>query len=1093
MFFIRTTFFTLLILLLTAQFKGQHLHKKIEIPLPHQQAVRHWIDVQNGRWDTSSGVPRTLYNVHTESFLGTPEEAARTYLEQNLPLFKMTPGLPELKATQVQVSPAGYHVRFLQYLQGLPVYNADVVVSLNKNNSVTFVSNNYKPALALKNNVPSVTSEEAERVFLDYLNVRGKVFHQEGPTLMIYAEEQTPRLVYRIWITTDNPRGDWEGFVDAVTGEIVTIQDRMMYSIKRNIHPEKTTTGTGYIWNPDPLTSASTPYGTSGFVDNNDADSPQLNEQRVLASLRDISFSGGTYKLIGPHVRVEDWDAPTQPVVTASDPDSFRYTRTQSGFEDVMVYFHIDNAQRYLQSLGFFNIQNTSIWADPHGVNGEDNSYYSPGLNRLSFGEGGTDDAEDADVILHEYGHAIQYGIVYGWGGSGNGNEQGALGEGFSDYWAGSYSRALNNTFSRNFVFTWDAGFNGVGGTIWPGRRLNFPHSYPDTGVSRMQVHYAGQYWSSVLMLIYDDLGREITDKIVVQSHYYLGTFATMRDNAAAVIRANRDLYGGAHVNQIALRFLQRNFLLPAKISHTPLRDTENLAGPYPVNVTITQGFFPLAPQGVKVFWGRNSAITDSIALTQSGPGVYTGTIPGNDSAAVYCYYITAQDQTGYTSVSPPSAPTQLYTFYAGTDTVPPIAEHSPLPDQAKRLWAPILTVIAKDNIGVDSVWVECIRQRNNLYRAFPLSRTNDTTFQAPFPLDTSEIVIGDSIFYKIYVKDISSSGNLTILPDSGYYAFKITLIKILIGSLFSSSTPLLYSTLKSLPYEVDSVKWTTVAPSIIPRYDLIILTGGVNTAPIFPYRTNIINHITNGGKVWVEGGNVGFFFRLDGTRDIDPHFRRQVLNTDIWIADATISNIVILQPTHKIFTMPHIISSPIQMTTFTPTGDRDAMRMLSNTGVSRLASMSEYSYSAAIIVYTPPHSITPASVFTTFALSSITDTLVAQKLIENIVTTFYPPESTTSVQEEATMVPDAFSLKQNYPNPFNPTTTITFTLPQASFVSLKVFNLLGQEVATLVNEKKNAGTHTLKFDGTGLASGVYFYRIIAGDFVETKKFVLIK
>jgi hypothetical protein len=85
------------------------------------------------------------------------------------------------------------------------------------------------------------------------------------------------------------------------------------------------------------------------------------------------------------------------------------------------------------------------------------------------------------------------------------------------------------------------------------------------------------------------------------------------------------------------------------------------------------------------------------------------------------------------------------------------------------------------------------------------------------------------------------------------------------------------------------------------------------------------------------------------------------------------------------------------------------------------------------------------------------------------------------------------FSLAQNYPNPFNPSTMIRYSLSSKSHVTLKVFNTLGQQVATLVEAVEEPGYHDVRFDGSDLASGVYFYRIQAGSFVQTKKFVLLR
>ena len=88
---------------------------------------------------------------------------------------------------------------------------------------------------------------------------------------------------------------------------------------------------------------------------------------------------------------------------------------------------------------------------------------------------------------------------------------------------------------------------------------------------------------------------------------------------------------------------------------------------------------------------------------------------------------------------------------------------------------------------------------------------------------------------------------------------------------------------------------------------------------------------------------------------------------------------------------------------------------------------------------------------------------------------------------------PFSFSLEQNYPNPFNPSTTIEFSIPQNGFITLKVFNVLGREVATLVNGQVEAGKHKVEFDASNLNSGVYFYKVEGDSFADTKKMILIK
>ena len=89
--------------------------------------------------------------------------------------------------------------------------------------------------------------------------------------------------------------------------------------------------------------------------------------------------------------------------------------------------------------------------------------------------------------------------------------------------------------------------------------------------------------------------------------------------------------------------------------------------------------------------------------------------------------------------------------------------------------------------------------------------------------------------------------------------------------------------------------------------------------------------------------------------------------------------------------------------------------------------------------------------------------------------------------------IPIEFKLSQNYPNPFNPSTTIYYSIPELGFVILKIYDVLGNEIALLVNEEKSAGNFEVEFDATGLTSGIYFYRLQAVSFVETKKMVLMK
>ncbi|MCH7772776.1 MAG: T9SS type A sorting domain-containing protein, partial [Bacteroidetes bacterium] len=112
----------------------------------------------------------------------------------------------------------------------------------------------------------------------------------------------------------------------------------------------------------------------------------------------------------------------------------------------------------------------------------------------------------------------------------------------------------------------------------------------------------------------------------------------------------------------------------------------------------------------------------------------------------------------------------------------------------------------------------------------------------------------------------------------------------------------------------------------------------------------------------------------------------------------------------------------------------------------------------------------------------------IAQNLFDNNF------DISTGVElEDDSSLPFGYSLLQNYPNPFNPSTSIQYAISSRQFVVLKVYDVLGNEVATLVNEVKHAGSYEVEFDGTRLTSGIYFYRIISGSYSDTKKLVLLK
>ena len=171
---------------------------------------------------------------------------------------------------------------------------------------------------------------------------------------------------------------------------------------------------------------------------------------------------------------------------------------------------------------------------DPHGFNGADNSHYLSGPEQLAFGEGGVDDDEDADVIVHELGHGIHDWVTN----NGLSQEEG-LSEGLGDYFAASYSRSFGHwppgSQQYNWVFSWD-GHN----PFWSGRITNYGAHYPDglTG----QIHTDGQIISTSLMRIWDGIGRQQTDRVVLVGLGMTNSGTNQEDAAQAMMQAAFDL-----------------------------------------------------------------------------------------------------------------------------------------------------------------------------------------------------------------------------------------------------------------------------------------------------------------------------------------------------------------------------------------------------------------------------------------------------------------------------------------------------------------------------------------------------------------------
>lgn len=411
-------------------------------------------------------------------------------------------------------------VRVQQRQQGLPVYGSDIAVTSTAAGDVIFVASDKVSNVGEVNTTPALSEAKAFDAAAAHLG--GAPLRAQKAQLMVYAANGSTHLVWRALVTSsDSKVGGWDVLVDAHDGTVLRAQ-----STSHNID------GTGRVWAPDPLSSAKVAYATAGYPDNNNLDSPQLTAQLVNVTLRDITLDAGNHKLSGPYANCWEWEAPTDAVCPVQASTDFSVTRSALTFDAVMVYYHVDSFLRYTNvTLGVPSLPTIhytgGVRFDAHGENGDDNSHYNSGTGELVFGEGGVDDAQDADVIIHELGHGIHDWITNG----GLSQTQG-LSEGTGDYLAQAYSRDFPNQWtSADTAFHWTFSWDGHN-PFWAGRVTNWNvgHSYPSNLGSG--IHAQGQYWASCNIVARGTVGGQAMDKAFLVG--LSGTNGSTNQKAAA-------------------------------------------------------------------------------------------------------------------------------------------------------------------------------------------------------------------------------------------------------------------------------------------------------------------------------------------------------------------------------------------------------------------------------------------------------------------------------------------------------------------------------------------------------------------------------
>ena len=469
-------------------------------------------------------VPRRIRDIDTPASTLGAKRIAQAYVRSIKP--RLALGESTLHFDRVKTSILGSHVLYQQYRGELPISGAWLRIDVSPDGRVFNVLNDLipepsKPRVTKATMIGARVADKRAREAIKAGTVRA-VEHER----VCYPVNDVPRTCWKVVVRTVKPRGAWKVYVDASSGSVVARFDLAKHVV-----------GQGRVFDPNPISALNDPTLTPTSV---------IPQQ----AYRDVDLNGlnGSGFLDGEFVSTR----PTQNR-TSNAANTFVFTRDDRAFREVMAYFHIDRVRRYLGDLGFGDVLNRAIEVNIDATQDE-GSQYDPITKSILFASGGVPDAEDGEIIVHEYGHAIQDDQVPGFG---QGAESKAMGEGFGDFLSASFFADAKSPDMRPMVGTWDAaGYPKPRPFL---RRVDSTKKYPKD--IKHNIYSDSAIWSASLWQMRERLGRATAEKLVVAHHHLLSPAATFEDAANALLKADQELNGGANAVVIQKIFTDRGIL----------------------------------------------------------------------------------------------------------------------------------------------------------------------------------------------------------------------------------------------------------------------------------------------------------------------------------------------------------------------------------------------------------------------------------------------------------------------------------------------------------------------------------------------------
>ena len=979
--------------------------------------------------------------------------------------------MDDLRIESVKKTGFSSSVLYKQYFEGIPVLGS-ILISFDRNNDIKMVQNYYKENISLdlkkiKNFV------ELENLIRKQYNFNSSEIELTRKSKFIVEKDNEYTIVFDFRFTEKTTNQDQSFLIDGETGEIIENSQGVSTFLNNQ----------SKVFSPDPRT-----FNKKSVISENDISNAY--NIKNLSNLDQSGYVRGTYaestELTGPSGNL------------ISD-GNFVKNRDEIGFKEVNIYYHINNIQEYIHSIGFNpkwfyapgQYKKSKIRFDARGsISGfaaydHDNDREHIIFDVFYTPEGVPFSGEDQSIIVHEFGHALHDALIQ----DGISHSQllksyfpiaEAIGEGMADYFNISYRRNMekpSGSFYRpNDKSNWTA--ENIAAIKTPSN-AKYPNHWSGS------AHNKGIVWASALMDIEynnstnpslgDNLGRDITTKLVLHALNDVTIASDITDNVFAILKADVDLYNGIHLSNLNNIFENRGLLIHKVFSDTTFTEDQVWAGDIEVNgnitinnnakLTILEGTTIQFQYGKKIIVNGELEILGSINnKTRLNFTSHSGGIQFNSGS---------EGLVDNTIISG-----AFWGVFVNSATV------SVTNSEIYNCDYGIVLNYTNYSSGTKNYNNNYIHHCSYKGFSFTLSGGNLNSNSIKYNSNSSNTGMGIYCTYLSSPSIGNGGGNDVKYNNIGLYTYNNLNYTLGSGNNFTSN----------YQYHIKAVKNCTIYAynNFYPSSNQYFCSEDGSSI------TSSFGTFTNCSTDPTLSKLSGSELVLDKNNTKDSLFAIQQLS-NLWFECSNNNEIDIFK------SYLHDLISKNRNNEITAFADYILTKYDSKNKKNNLLNLLKkynYNHLAELIRY---------DLFIDFLMND--EIKEARKYLKEL--TKYSPNSELSkdakryfvkfegkelIKETSEQmsfiekdIKEEYFLRQNYPNPFNPSTIISYAIKDAGFVNLTIYNSLGQKVAVLVNEHQNIGNYNEIFNATKLPNGIYFYTLKANKWSNTRKMLLLK